>query len=405
MSIKRFHIEISQGDIKRLKEKLALANYPIQDGRSCWRSGAPISDIQNLGLHWLNNFDLQAAISRLNQYPQYLAPVDIDGFGVHNIHFIHQKHQNPRAIPLLFLHGWPGCFLEGTRILPLLSSVDGHDSPSFHVVVPSLINFGFSSGNNSPEFGVSQHAEAYHKLMLILGYDEYVVQSGDVGHLITRFMAMKYGPASCKAYHTNTAWPGQPTADSRPDILAKIEAAPLTEADVAGLQRAGEFMTEGMGYYKQLSTKPRTIGFSLCDSPVGLLAWIYEKLHDWSDDYPWTDDEILTWVTIYYFSKAGPDAAGYIYYAMEHGQPRALATAQSYIDVPLGITRFCHDNITLPKAWNQSLGPVVFESSHEKGGHFAAWEQPDAIVSDLIAMFGRGGPVYGCVKGKDGYAE
>jgi hypothetical protein len=191
------------------------------------------------------------------------------------------------------------------------------------------------------------------------------------------------------AYHTNTPAPAQPSPETHPELHAQLLSTPLSEAEKRGLERAGRFQTEGSGYYKQHSTKPRTIGYSLRDSPAGLLAWVYEKMHDWSDEYPWTDDEILTWVSIYYFSTAGPDASSHIYYAIEHRQPNAFAATQSYVDVPLGIARFNNDSVLLPKLWNQSLGPIVLESEHERGGHFAAWEQPDAIVQDLRSMFGK----------------
>jgi hypothetical protein len=218
-------------------------------------------------------------------------------------------------------------------------------------------------------------------------------------------VALKYGSEHCKAYHINSALPAEPTAASHPELYAKVQATALSEAELAGLGRSGLFSKEGNGYYQQLTTKPQTIGYSLSDSPVGLLGWIYEKLHDWSDNYAWTDDEILTWVSIYYFSKAGSAATGCVYYEMEHRQPAAFTAAQVYMDVPLGIARFPKDVILLPKLWNHTMGPIVLESEHESGGHFAAWECPDAIVKDLRTMFGRGGGAYGCVPGKNGYED
>lgn len=230
-----------------------------------------------------------------------------------------------------------------------------------------------------------------------------VVQGGDVGCLVARFLAINYGPKHCKALHTNTPVPAEPTADSHPELHAKVKATALTDAELAGLQRSGVFSAEGNGYFRQLSTRPKTIGYSMTDSPVGLLAWLYEKLHDWSDNYPWTDDEVLAWISIYYFSTAGPAAANSIYYEMEHRQPQAFPASQVYSKVPLGIARFQNDLVLLPKLWNHTLGPIVFESEYENGGHFAAWECPDAIVASLRTMFGQGGGAFGCVDGKNGY--
>lgn len=217
-----------------------------------------------------------------------------------------------------------------------------------------------------------------------------VIQAGDVGHLVSRFIAKNYGPSHCKAYHTNTPLPSEPNKDTHPQLHAQCQATPLTDAEKLGLARTGHFFTHGSGYTKQMSTKPLTIGYLLKDSPVGLLAWLYEKIHDWSDAYPWTDEEILTWVSVYYFSTAGPDASARVYHAMEQRQPSAFVVASEFVDVPLGISRFSGDLVLLPKLWNQSLGPIVQETEHEGGGHFAAWEKPDAIVGDLRLMFDSG---------------
>ena len=218
-------------------------------------------------------------------------------------------------------------------------------------------------------------------------------------------MAKKYGDEHCKACHINQAVPAEPTATAHPELYVKKIATPLSEVEKAGLGRMQHFSKEGDGYYKEQSTKPQTIGYSLNDSPIGLLAWIYEKLHDWSDGYAWTDDEILTWVSIYYFSEAGPAATSRIYYEVEHSNPGAFLAAQAYVDVPLGIARFSKDLVLLPKLWNQTLGPIVYQSDYDNGGHFAAYERPDAIVHDLRAMFGKEGGAYGCVSGRYGYSD
>jgi len=208
-----------------------------------------------------------------------------------------------------------------------------------------------------------------------------VIQGGDVGGLISRYMAKLVGPSRCLALHTNTPLPSRPTEENHPELHAQSLTTPLTEIEQGGLIRAAAFDKEGSGYYKILSTKPMTIGYSLKDSPVGLLAWIYEKLHD----------EILTWVSIYYFSTPGPDASSKVYYTFEHCDPPAFAAAGAYVEVPLGISRFWNDLILLPKSWNQTLGPIVYQAEHDKGGHFAAWEVPGAIVEDLRLMFSTAG--------------
>lgn len=221
-----------------------------------------------------------------------------------------------------------------------------------------------------------------------------MVQAGDLGYLVTRFIALKFGSKHCKAYHLNNTAPAEPK-----------EPSPLDDADLAGLARTKEFSTRGNAYFLLQSTKPQTLAYSLTDSPVGLLAWIYEKLIDWSDGYTWSDDDILTWVSIYYFSRAGPAASLNIYYENEQQTPTAFEKAKEWSDVPLGIARFEKDLVLLPKAWNATLGPVVLESVSERGGHFPAWECPGVIVADLRKMFGKGGKMFGCIEGRNGYSS
>jgi hypothetical protein len=151
------------------------------------------------------------------------------------------------------------------------------------------------------------------------------------------------------------------------------------------------------------STRPSTIGFAFRDSPVGLLAWIYDKLVAWSDNYPWTDDEVLTWVSIYYHSVSGPESSSYIYYEALHDPKIMVPGVQGYIDVPLGLADFPIEISNTPKAWWSTLGPIVYSKSYDKGGHFAGWERPDALAEALNEMFGKGGGAAGVVEGRSGY--
>ena len=176
-------------------------------------------------------------------------------------------------------------------------------------------------------------------------------------------------------------------------------------SEAESLERFKSWWTgEGRGYMAVQSTKPQTIGYAFNDSPVALLAWIYEKLHALTDGYPWTDDEILTWISIYWFSTAGPAAASFIYYeALSDTTDLPVSKCQSYIDVPLGLAYLPKEIGNAPKAWTRTLGPVVHISESDKGGHFAAWERPDVIANDLNTMFGKEGGAFAVVKGKNGY--
>ena len=216
--------------------------------------------------------------------------------------------------------------------------------------------------------------------------------------MITRIMGLLY-PTHVLASHINLIRGSAPTLAAFPLLYLRHKITPYTPREKAGFARTDWFLREGSGYRTQQCTKPQTLGYALTDSPVGLLAWIYEKLHDWTDSYPWTADEILTWVSIYYFSTAGPAASLRIYYEAQHDDVYGRARSQKYIpDVKLGLAYFPQELSVVPKTWGRTLGPVVFESEYERGGHFAAWERPDAVAGDLRRMFGKGGGAEGVVR-------
>ncbi|EPS29616.1 hypothetical protein PDE_04566 [Penicillium oxalicum 114-2] len=392
---KPYQIAVSDEDLHDLKQRLQLAKFPSQfesADQDFWDFGAPASEVKRLAKFWHDGFDWRKAEAELNQLPQYHTDIEVDGFGVLDIHFVHQISPTEGAIPLLFSHGWPGSFFEVSKLLPGLQG--GGDHPSFNVVALSLPNFGFSSGVTRRGFGLRQYAETCHKLMLKLGYKQY---GGDWGYAITRTMGLLY-PESCKASHVNVAVSDPPRWSSSPFLALQHALTPYTPREQAGLGRSQWFRQEGYGYNILQSTKPQTIGTALADSPVALLAWILEKLHDWTDSYPWTDDEILTWVSIYWFSKAGPEASTRIYYEATHVEPAAgikYEQIKAYIpQVKLGISHFPREISIVPSTWAAGLGPVVQQTEHERGGHFAAWEVPDAILQDLRAMFGKNGPCH-----------
>ncbi|GAB1315461.1 hypothetical protein MFIFM68171_05671 [Madurella fahalii] len=390
-SIQPFRISVPATALELLNAKLSQAAFPDELPMSdTWEYGAPVTDLKRLVSYWRDGFDWRAAEAKLNELPQYRTPISIEGFGELNIHFIHQTSGRPGSIPLLFCHGWPGSFLEVTKILPLLTSRE--DGPSFHVVAPSLPNFGFSEGPSKPGFAIAQYAECLHKLMLKLGYNKYVTQGGDWGFAITRLIGALY-PTHCIASHLNYIYAEPPTLLSHP-LLYLRSLLPLSAAEKAGLARTAWFLAQGYGYNVLQTTRPATIGAALADSPVALLAWIYEKLHDWTDAYPWTDDEILTWVCIYQFSVAGPAASARIYYEAQNTHPHDRKDKRMLEyngKVKLGLSYFPRDLLVYPKTYGRTLGDVVFEKFHAEGGHFAAWEKPELLAGDLKRMFRKGG--------------
>ncbi|KAF2401389.1 epoxide hydrolase 1 [Trichodelitschia bisporula] len=400
-----FKLNVPDEALEKLKQKLSVTTLPDEmESDNPSQYGAPLKDVSRLVKYWQDGFDWRKAEAKINELPQFITSVTTDDFGPLDIHFVHQKSPTQSAVPLLFVHGWPGSFLEATKLLPLLKG-DGK-SPSFHIVVPSLPNFGFSSGVAKPGFGVEQHAEVCHRLMLQLGYDQYITHGGDWGFYITRALGYLY-PEHVKASHITMVHGSPPTYKANPLLALQHAVTPYSDAERKGRERFQWFTREGRGYGIIQGTKPQTVGYALADSPVALLGWILEKLYDWTDKYPWTDDNILTWISVYWFSRAGPAASVRIYYETEHPQGKRLKSVnvlRGHVPhVKLGMAFFPQEIVHVPRTWARTMGDVVYESEHESGGHFAAWEKPKAVAADLNAMLRKGGPCFGIVKGANGY--
>ncbi|KAI1612585.1 microsomal epoxide hydrolase [Exophiala viscosa] len=408
--IQPFTISIPDSSLSDLKTRLDLARFPDELDGAEWHYGAPLSDVKRLTSHWKNKYDWREAERKLNTLPQYTTTIACEGFDPLRIHFVHSQSGTKNALPLLFVHGWPGSFVEATKIYDKLTSPDpSSDVPAFHFVAISLPNYAFSEGPKKKGFALAQYAETCHKLMLKLGYDEYITQGGDWGFYITRTMSLLY-PQHCKATHINFAQGNPPSWFTHPTLALQHAVTPYTAAEKEGFARTKWFLDESSGYRSQQSTRPQTLGYALTDSPVALLAWIYEKLHDWSDSYPWTDEEVCTWVSIYWFSTAGPAANLRIYYEATHEWdiPATRVTrdrAREYIGggVKLGMSHNPKELRVVPSSWARTQGDTVFEKFHDSGGHFFAYEKPEHLIADVREMFGKNGGAAGVVKGLDGY--
>ncbi|KAH9939029.1 alpha/beta-hydrolase [Epithele typhae] len=398
-----FTLNVPEADLDFLHQKIKLTRFPDELDQADWEYGAPLADIKRLVSRWQDGFDWRKSEAAINALPQFTRDIEVNGFGTLNIHFLHQKSEEENAVPFLFVHGWPGHFLEVRKILPLLTAKSA-DHPSFHVVALSLPGFGFSEAPKKKGFAERQYAEVANKLMVSLGYDQYVVQGGDWGHYVAAYLSTFYAHTHLKAWLSNYPMGIPPTLSETPLLHLTHKITPYTQLEKKGLETSAKFRATGGGYSYEQSTRPQTLGYSLSDSPVGLLAWIYEKLVDWSDAYPWKDDEVLEWVSIYWFSRAGPAASVRIYKEMTGGYAyRAIAHAKR-TSIPFGVCYFKDLNRS-PRKFLQALGNLQFESEeHEKGGHFAAHEVPEALVGDIRKFFGKGGAAYGAVEGRSGYA-
>ncbi|KAI1794397.1 epoxide hydrolase [Ganoderma leucocontextum] len=401
-SEKPFRLTVPEADIELLQTKLGLVRFPDELDGAGWDYGAPLADMKRLAAHWKSGFDWRKAEGEINKLPMFTRDIEVDGFGTLNVHYVHQVSEVKGAIPLLFVHGWPGHFLEVRKLLPLLTA-GGTDHPSFHVVAPSLPGFDFSEAPNKPGFKGRQYAELLNKLMLSLGYNEYVYQGGDWGHFLGTHVVFYHGHQHVKAWLTNMPVSSPPTLTQFPLLyIRSMLSLVFDKAAQNRLLLMSRTLASGMGYMRQQSTRPQTLGYGLSDSPVGLLGWIYEKLVAWTDKYPWADDEVLEWVSIYYFSRAGPAASTRIYYEMSDGGAQ-IGRSPGWTSVPLGVSYFPGEIARLPKLWSHTIGKLVFESEHDAGGHFAAFEVPEKLAGDLRKMYGKGGPAQDVVPGKTGY--
>ncbi|KAJ5916204.1 hypothetical protein N7504_000219 [Penicillium tannophilum] len=374
-----YTISVPDVSLQELKQRLAWAKFATQfesSEQDSWDFGVPAKEMKRLVAYWKDQYDWRKAEAQLNELPQYRTEIEVDGFGTLDIHFVHQVSPVKDAIPLLFSHGWPGSFIEVTKLLPMLQGDDSQ--PAFHVVAPSLPNFGFSSGVTKRGFGWAQYAETFNKLMLKLGYSEYVTQGGDLGHWITRSIGTLY-PEHCKASHLNMVIAQPPKWTTNPILALQHSIQPYTTHEKNGLERSAWFEREGFGYNLLQRTKPQTIGTALADSPVALLSWIYEKLHD----------------------------CVRVYYEGSHGRPGkdlSYEKLQEYVpNVKLGLVHLPRELVVVPRTWAAALGPIVLQTEHDHGGHFAAWEVPEIITRDLQTMFKKDGPCFGIVPGKNGY--
>ncbi|KAH9169961.1 Alpha/Beta hydrolase protein [Lactarius sanguifluus] len=383
-----FKIAVPDDALALLNRKLDDTRLPDEVDAAEWAYGAPLADIKRLVSRWKDGYNWRTHERELNALPMFTRTIAVDEFGELNVHYVHQRSATKGAIPLLFVHGWPGSFLEVTKILPLLTSVSA-DHPSFHVVAPSLPGYAWSEGVLKKGFRAEHYAELFNKLMISLGYSEYVTQGGDWGHFLTLAAASKYGPEHVKACDP-------PTISENPITFLKCLIASFTSREREAAAASQSFFKDGAGYIAEQATKPQTLGFSLADSPVGLLAWIYEKLLNR------TDVAVLTWISIYWFSRAGPAASIRIYYEYAHlDNPKRVRFPET--SVPVGFSFFPKEVVHLPRVLLRAQAKIVFESEHEVGGHFAAYEQPEALVSDLRTMFGKSGPAAGVVPGCTGY--
>ncbi|MDB9997557.1 epoxide hydrolase [Gammaproteobacteria bacterium] len=364
--IEKFQIHIDDSEIELLHKKIELTRWPDEVNDSKWSYGTSLKFMQHVADYWVNNFNWRDHEAYLNDIGSFKFKTS-SGL---KLHFLHSKSSNPNAIPLLLTHGWPGSIQEFLKIIPLLQNNPEID---FHIVCPALVGFGFSDKATEPGMSSEEIAKLQHELMLELGYDKYIVQGGDWGATVSKWMAELF-PESCLGIHLNLviAWP---PADGDP-----MEG--LSKDEIKGLENHQKYQSIGSGYYAIQSTKPQTLGYGLNDSPIGLAAWIIEKFHAWTDDENnklMIDlDEVLAIVSLYWFTESITSSAR-IYKA---NSPEG-GFSFNPVSTPFAGVIFNNEIIKPPRAWAEKIYNVVQWNNYD-GGHFAAIENPEVLAQDII---------------------
>jgi pimeloyl-ACP methyl ester carboxylesterase len=373
-----FTIRVPDSVLADLKQRLARARFADEIDNADWRYGVNLTYLKELVVYWRDRFDWRAQERRLNQFEQF--KTNIDGL---NVHFIWRKSKEPNAFPLLITHGWPGSFVEFPKIIgPLTDPVahGGRAEDAFDVVVPSIPGYGFSDPPRQPGYSSAKMADVEAKLMARLGYQQYGAQGGDWGALIAAPLAI-LDPAHVAGIHLNMCVAPPPPGVSDP-------TAGLTPVEQERLRARANFPVEETGYSTEQGTKPQTIGAALNDSPVGLAAWIVEKFRTWCDcdgnpETRFTKDELLTNITLYWVTQTATSAAR-LYYETRHAN--TMFPAQR-IEVPTACAQFPKEIVYSPRRWVEARYNLRRWTEFPKGGHFAALEQPDALVGDVRAFF------------------
>jgi pimeloyl-ACP methyl ester carboxylesterase len=385
--IRPFTFEIAEAEIDDLRRRIAATRWPDKELVGDRSQGVQLSVTQELARYWLDDYDFGRLESRLNGLPQFVTEID----GV-DVHFIHVRLSQEDALPLIMTHGWPGSVIEQIDTVGPLTDPTAHGGSAedaFHLVLPSLPGYGFSSRPTELGWNLGRVARAWAVLMERLGYTRYVAQGGDVGAGVTDTMG-RLAPEGLIGIHTNLLVPA----------LNDPAALPAeTEQERAALAAIKTFQTTGNGYFVEQATRPQTIGYALLDSPVSLAAWMVDHDTDayykiaaaFIEDKPsgnLTRDHILDNITLYWLTGTGASAARSYWEAYGADAPGAGEAPPPEVRIPVAFTTFPGEIWRTPRSWVERSYPnVVHYNEAAKGGHFAAWEEPEIFTNELRAAF------------------
>jgi epoxide hydrolase len=371
-TIEEFRIDIPQADLDDLRDRLARTRWPDQLPDVGWDYGIALDDVRELASYWRTGYDWRVHEQQLNSFPQFTT--EIDG---QTVHFLHVRSGVRGALPLIMTHGWPGSVVEFMEIIGPLTDPGAHGGDpgdAFDLVVPSIPGFGFSGPTRSPGWNVPRVARAWGELMRRLGYRRYGAQGGDWGSGISRELGVLF-PEQLIGVHLNT--------------LSPYFSGDLDELDLQDrerVERLRQFRRTGSGYGAIQATRPQTVGYGLTDSPAGQLAWIAEKFGQWTDGGLGSvdRDQMLTNISVYWLTRTAGSSARLYYEAA-----RSLSRAPVPSTVPTGVAVFPAEIAPPVRRLAEQSNHIVHWSEFDRGGHFAAMEEPGVLIEDVQEFFRR----------------
>ena len=375
--IRPFRIDVPESDLDDLHERLARTRWPMELRDVGWSRGVPVSYLRELAEYWRTSFDWRKQEAALNAFPQFTTTIDGQP-----IHFLHVSSPEPDALPLVITHGFPGSVAEFLGVIGPLTDPRAHGgdpADAFHLLIPALPGFGFSSPLAEPGWTTARAAAAWAELMRRLGYDRYGAQGGDLGAMLSPELGY-VDPEHIVGIHLNAASVGFiPFGE-----VDEAELATFSDVETERLERTKEFLGDGNGYFQMHATRPQTIAFPLTDSPAGQLGWIVDKFHDWVAgplDEAVTPDQILTNVMLYWLTGTAGSAAN-MYYENMHAAPNWGRPPST---TPTGVAAFATD--VAIRRYGERGNTIIHWSDFDRGGHFAAMEAPALYLDDVRRFF------------------
>ena len=386
-----FHFEASHVELTDLRKRIIATKWPDREQVADASQGVQLATMQKLAKYWADEHDWRKCEAKINAQPNFIT--DIDGL---NVHFIHVRSKHERALPMIVTHGWPGSIIEQMKIIAPLTDPTAHGgtaADAFHLVIPSLPGYGFSAKPTKPGWNPVTIAKAWATLMQRLGYTKYVAQGGDWGNAVSEVMALQQ-PPGLLAIHTNMA------ATVPPDVSKALNAGGPPPAGLSPDEKFAwdgliDFYKNGLGYANEMSLRPQTL-YGIADSPIGLAGWIldhdirsylmiaraFDGVHEGL-----SRDDVLDNITLYWLTNTAVSSAR-LYWDTAHNLPPSGFFDARGVKIPVAVSAFAEEIYQAPKSWAERAYPrLIHYARFPKGGHFAAWEQPDIFVSEMRASF------------------